>query len=334
MTKPKRIVICTDGTWNKPDQKHQGRRVPSNVVKMSRAVLPTAADGTVQITYYDSGVGTGTLTDKIIGGITGKGLSDNVIQAYRFLSHNYTPGDEIFLFGFSRGAYTARSLAGLVNKIGILPKKNIFFMAEAYALYEARDNQSETASFKNEQQSQEADIKFIGVWDTVGALGIPTRFLGMLTRKKYTFHDVSLSARVKNGYHALAIDERRRPFRPSLWDGELQEDQHVEQRWFAGVHTNVGGGYDDGGLSNIALHWITECAQSHGLEVDTEYLAHYRPYHKDTLYDSKKWYYVGSHVRELFTTTQGNEIVDPSVCARIRDVVDYNPENVPASACP
>ena len=330
----RRIIICTDGTWNKPDQKHQGKRVPSNVVKISRAVLPTASDGTSQITYYDSGVGTGTISDKVIGGATGKGLSDNVVQAYRFLSHNYTSGDEIFLFGFSRGAYTARSIAGLINKMGILPKKNIFFMNEAYELYKGRDNKPQVDAFKTKQESQHTDVKFIGVWDTVGALGIPSKFLGMLSRKKYAFHDVSLSSCVKNGYHALAIDERRKPFEPTLWDGELNADQHIEQRWFAGVHTNIGGGYDEGGLSNIALHWIKDKAVSHNLEVDEKFLKWYKPFHKDTLYDSKKWYYVGSHVRKLLATRNGNEVVDETVCARIKDVPDYDPENVPASACP
>jgi uncharacterized protein (DUF2235 family) len=327
----KRIVICTDGTWNKPDQQHDGKRTPSNVVKMARAVLPVGADGTIQVTYYDSGVGTGTITDKVVGGVTGKGLSDNVVQAYRFLSHNYVPGDEIFLFGFSRGAYTARSIAGLINRIGVLPKKNIFFMNEAYELYKGRDNQNKVDAFRSQQESQHAEVKFIGVWDTVGALGIPTRFLGMLTRRKYTFHDVSLSSCVKNGYQALAIDERRKPFKPSLWKGSVTPDQRIEQRWFAGVHTNIGGGYDDGGLSNIALHWIKDKAVEHNLDIDKQYLGFFRPHHIDTLYDSKKWYYIGSHVRELFTTS--SEAVDESVCKRIKDVDDYKPENVPDSAC-
>jgi len=329
----KRIVICTDGTWNQPDQKHQGKRVPSNVVKMARSVLPTASNGVAQITYYDSGVGTGTITDKVIGGATGKGLSGNVVQSYRFLSHNYSSGDEIFLFGFSRGAYTARSLGGLINRIGVLPKRNIFFMQEAYDLYKEKDNSDAVDAFRVKQESQAADVKFIGVWDTVGALGIPTRFLGTLTRKKYIFHDVSLSKCVKNGYHALAIDEQRRPFKPTLWDGVLNADQHIEQRWFAGVHTNIGGGYDDGGLSNIALHWIKEKAKSHDLEVDENHLGFYRPFHKDTLYDSNKWYYVGKNVRQLFATDNGNESVDESVCQRMKDVPDYKPENVPLSVC-
>jgi len=327
----KHISICTDGTWNSPDQKHQGKRTPSNVVKISRAVRPTADDGTTQVTYYDPGVGTGTTADKIIGGATGKGLSDNVIQAYRFLSLNYSPGDQIFLFGFSRGAYTARSLAGLINKIGILPKENIFFMNEAYDLYKGQGNETETKEFIDKQICQLTDIRFVGVWDTVGALGIPTRYLGMLTREKYKFHDVSLSACVKNGYQALAIDERRKPFKPSLWDDRIDNDQHIEQRWFAGVHTNIGGGYENGGLSNIALHWISEKAKSHGLDLNDHYLDHYKPYHKDTLYDSKKWYYIGSHTRTLLTTT--TEVVDDSVCRRIEDMPDYRPDNVPKSAC-
>ncbi len=221
----------------------------------------------------------------------------------------------------------------MINKMGIIPKRNVFFMNEIYALYKGRNNELEVDEFREKQNCETADVKFLGVWDTVGALGIPSRFLGMLTRKKYTFHDVSLSACVKNGYHAIAVDERRKPFAPTLWDGKLNADQHIEQRWFSGVHTNIGGGYDDGGLSNIALHWMADKVRLHDLEIDDNYLKHFRPFYKDTLYDSKKWYYVGRHVRKLFATENGHEVLDPTVCKRIHKIADYTPENIDTALC-
>ena len=168
-----RIAICTDGTWNKPDQEDRGKRKPTNVVKTARGILPVAADGTSQIVYYSDGVGTNWGVDKIAGGGFGIGLSANVVEAYQFLVLNYKPGDQIFLFGFSRGAYTARSLAGLINKLGVLPKDHAFYTPEAYMLYRDQAPKVRCEQFKSEHKTRDVPIKFIGVWDTVGALGIP-----------------------------------------------------------------------------------------------------------------------------------------------------------------
>ena len=124
----KRIVISSDGTWNRPDQKN-----PTNVIKMARAILPTAPDGKCQVVFYDQGVGTGKRLDRWLGGAFGQGLEKNVEDAYRFLMHNYDEGDEIYLFGFSRGAFTARSTVGMIRNSGLLHKTHADRFSKAYA---------------------------------------------------------------------------------------------------------------------------------------------------------------------------------------------------------
>ena len=209
----KRIVICSDGTWQTPRQEDT-----THVLEMARAVLPAAADGTVQAVFYDWGVGTDGLLHRVLGGISGQGIDRNIRDCYRFLVHNYEDGDEIYLFGFSRGAYTVRSLAGLVRNCGILRKDEAGRLSDAYRIYRRADAAPSSAEAKafRAAYSREAMIAFIGVWDTVGALGIPLRGLSKLTTRRHRFHDVELSRFVKHACHALAIDERRRPFQPSL----------------------------------------------------------------------------------------------------------------------
>ena len=204
------------------------------------------------------------------GGAFGHGLEDNVYEAYRFLVGNYEPGDELFLFGFSRGAFTARSLAGMIRKCGILERQHVRRYPAAIALY--RDDQhpdSPAARTFRRAHAVGGDatlpIRFIGVWDTVGALGIPLRGLRGLTRHKYQFHDTELSGSVAQACHALAIDERRAPFEPTLWAYRPKPGQTVEQVWFAGVHSDVGGGYPDTGLADITLEWMIDRAQGAGL---------------------------------------------------------------------
>ena len=186
----KRLVVCSDGTWNSPEQKH-----PTNVLKMARMVTPSALDGTPQVVFYDQGVGTGNWVDRWIGGITGKGLSKNIQDAYRFLMHNYEDGDEVFLFGFSRGAYTARSTAGFIRNCGLLHKRHSDEVDKTYELYRRRDAgpKSNAAVTFRSSYSREIEVKFVGVWETVGLLGIPLLGLRFLTHRKYRFHDLELS---------------------------------------------------------------------------------------------------------------------------------------------
>lgn len=281
----KRLVVCCDGTWNEPDQEVDDNPAdetePTNVLKTVRGIAPVDCNGTPQVVYYDSGVGTQNSVDKFIGGGLGVGLSENIQQAYRFIANNYHEGDELFLFGFSRGAYTVRSLAGFIESAGLLNKAHLRRVPEAYALYrlppgESPDPLAQRRLEQLEPKPRRIPIKFIGVWDTVGALGAPTPILGRLTRRKVGFHNTQLGNEVQNAYHALAIDERRRPFQPNLWTGKPADGQTIEQVWFAGVHSNVGGGYRNCGLSNITLKWLTGRASQHGLEF-TEQIADLKP---------------------------------------------------------
>lgn len=271
----RRLIVCCDGTWNTPDQKIGAIARPTNVTKLALCIAGTDSAGTPQRAYYHPGVGTGRW-DHLRGGVFGVGLSTNVLDAYHFLIDNYEDGDELWFFGFSRGAFTARSVAGLVRNCGILRKENLDRMNEAYALYRSRaESPSGTAStlFRH-AFSYEPRIRFIGVWDTVGALGIPvptTKWLQHIVVRfnhRWAFHDTRLSAQVEGAFHALAIDEKRKAFAPTLW---TQQDgagaQVLEQVWFAGAHCDVGGGNRESGLSDIALLWMFDKARSFGLEL-------------------------------------------------------------------
>ena len=271
----KRLVICCDGTWNSPE--HAGV-APSNVVRLARALLPAASDGVPQVVYYDPGVGTGDIIDRLSGGAFGAGLSLNVREAYRFIVHNYEPGDALYFFGFSRGAYTVRSAAGFVRKVGILHKRHADRIAEGWAIYRIREGDADTdkaQAFRDaysHPDPEEIDMRCIGVWDTVGALGIPGP-LGFLTKKGNGFHDVALSSRVKFAFHAIAVDEKRLFFRPTLWEQSPQaRGQILEQVWFPGVHADIGGGYNEKALADNTLVWMISRARLAGLEFDQGYI--------------------------------------------------------------
>lgn len=275
----KNIVICTDGTWNTPDQMDRGRMVPSNVVKICRALDDRDAKGVKQYFYYHTGVGTAGWRDKLKGGIFGIGLSENILHAYKALATHYRDGDSIFLFGFSRGAYTARSIGGLIGRCGILnvDAEDLEAKAkEAFKIYRLKPGDKKTAlsqTFREANSHPSNEVMFIGVWDTVGALGVPLKSLNWIGSWRHKFHEVTLGSYVRNAYHAVAIDERRRPFRPTLWQLENETPgQTVVQAWFPGVHSNVGGGYADSGLSDRALDWMIENAAGCGLKFQDEYL--------------------------------------------------------------
>ena len=300
----KRLVFCFDGSWNRLDSD-----CPTNVVLVAESVKPTAKNGTVQIVYYDEGVGTGT-RDRFRGGIFGIGLLTNLREAYRFLIFNYEPGDEVFVFGFSRGAFTASSFAGFIRHAGILDVNSASRITMALGLYKAAllkegDDHPRTMEFRARYSSKvcvsEHDrqwrcnnvegfkrdgvsilkIRYVGVWDTVGALGWPNVMPGSKwLNRKLGFHDVRLTSKVQSARHALALDEKRKPFRPTVWNNvaELNGDDEknhygpdapYQQRWFPGVHGAIGGGGEDRGLSDGALSWILSGARRAGLEVNT-----------------------------------------------------------------
>jgi uncharacterized protein (DUF2235 family) len=277
---PKHVVVCCDGTWNTPDELRDGVAEPTNVAKLALAVI--TGEGSGQVVFYEPGVGT-TPDDRVLGGAFGYGLSANIRNAYRFLARTYEPGDDLYLFGFSRGAYTARSLAGLIRNCGILRPEHVDQVDEAFAFYRDRTSHTHPSSIASQlfrrMYAQDSDeIHFIGVWDTVGALGIPDRLPGwdrlaeVFTgwERLWGFHDTRLSSHVRHACHALAIDEQRTAFRPTLWTQDpAAVGQTLEQVWFAGVHSEVGGGSHGGAaLSDIALTWMAQRAQSFGLLVD------------------------------------------------------------------
>jgi len=291
----KRIIVCLDGTWNKPSDNISS----TNVVKIMRAVRQSAENGKKQIVFYDKGVGTGGPLDKLRGGAFGRGLGDNVQDGYRYLANNYVPDDEIYIFGFSRGAFTARSLAGFIGACGLLSRTTMGQMERAWALYRTpldERNPTELAELQGLARYPVA-IRCIGVWDTVGALGVPVERLKWMNRGKYQFHDTTLGKNVACALHAISIDEKRGPFAPTLWQsGGPNEGQVVEQVWFPGVHSNVGGGYSDAGLSDLALDWMIKRVRTHTpLAFDDDFISEWVSGDPlGTLYESRSMFYTVS----------------------------------------
>ncbi|QYX56406.1 DUF2235 domain-containing protein [Roseovarius sp. SCSIO 43702] len=293
-----RIVVLCDGTWNSPDTLE-----PTHVVRMSRAFLSDPEQG--QVVGYFPGIGTDRRYDGPVarfvnkwgGGAFGWGLDTKVKQAYEFIAKVYREGDEIYLLGFSRGAYTARSVAGMIRKCGIVADTSPEGINRAYALYRKagpenapdkehiqRERAAMSPGFATSPQDLEArgaraslvQIAFVGVWDTVGAKGIPSAVLGpvaALWNRRYGFHDMALSRLVRRARHAVALDEMRVFYRPALWDnlddqagkpglngGDVSATRPYQQLWFVGNHGIVGGSGGARGLSAITMEWMLEGA--------------------------------------------------------------------------
>lgn len=293
----KRIAIFADGTWNSPEQGGT-----TNVLSMARAVKPVA-DGVDQVAFYDWGVGTDR--KQITGGISGVGIDKNIMDCYRFLVHNFNPGDQMFFFGFSRGAYTVRSLAGFIRNCGLLKREHAERIPEAYKLYRKRSKNSTPnapAAMKFRKDYSIADIteiEFVGVWDTVGSLGIPVPFWGTLGEHEFLFHDLEPSKIVRHARHAVSIDENRVDFTPTLWDHKPGVD--VQQVWFSGVHSDVGGGYKESGLSHCAGRWMLQHATQCGLQFESHFEKSLKPDPLDKAHDERKGIYRArsEHVRVI-----------------------------------
>ena len=274
----KRLVVCCDGTWQKLTSAY-----PTNVVKMAQAVKTIADDGVPQIVFYEEGIGTGDEIEKLGGGAFGWGIDKNIQNAYRFLCLNYSEGDEIYLFGFSRGAYTARSLAGLIYCSGLLSRQNIRKTPEAYQLYRDRNikpGDSEAFAFRKlygeESYRHKVPITLLGCWDTVGSLGVPDQIpflpIDNWINAKYQFYDTSLNQCIQNALHAVAIDEQRKVFNVTpMKKSENNPNQVLRQVWFPGTHGCVGGGTEKmRGLSDAALQWMMEQIKELGLGLDLD----------------------------------------------------------------
>ncbi|OKL57390.1 hypothetical protein UA08_07532 [Talaromyces atroroseus] len=322
----KRIILCADGTWLSSDL--GDKSVPTNVAKIARAIATSGPDrqGAIvpQIVYYHSGLGSGDLPlqKAIYGGChgflklaiptgcgVGWGLDIDICQLYEFISNNYAPGDELMLFGFSRGAFTARSVAGLVGDIGILSPVNMSHFADMWKAYTANTDGepfSKSAWYQKHKDklhlSENIKIKVVGVWDTVGALGIPEWPLvglaarsGIAFNKKYSFHNTRLSKNVDYAFQCLAIDERRLTFPPALWHktaGAPAKD--MKQCWFPGIHGNIGGQADDptspandhGEIGDITFAWMVDNL-SGMLTFEEEAIKNFIEQHHDSQADNK-----------------------------------------------
>jgi uncharacterized protein (DUF2235 family) len=279
----KRLVICCDGTWNRPESDNI-----TNIEKIARTVAIDSdrSGGVQQLVLYISGVGSHWFwIDRVLGGAFGFGLFANVTEGYRFIALNYEPGDEIFAFGFSRGAYTARSIVGMIGRVGLLTRDAMVDgkLPEAVDRYRLRKPKDGFYGASNEEFKRDfchqPKINFLGVFDTVGALGVP----GALGHKN-KFHDVRLGDAVSCARQALAIDEPRIKFEPAIWETSEPNDQQalfdtagdrIKQVWFEGAHSDVGGGYTPSGLSDTTLLWMTQQAEQRGLVFEHDRLDHY-----------------------------------------------------------
>jgi uncharacterized protein (DUF2235 family) len=272
----KRIALFLDGTWNTVNDNTNVWRAKS-----------LCAVGPDQLCYYSAGVGT-AFGQRLVGGMLGYGLDDEVIRAYEWLIEHYEPEDHIFIFGFSRGAYTARSLSGFISKCGLLQAGAPLSLSQLYARYrkgatvhsirQLKNIAPEALTFEDrwlKEYSMAIPIWFQGVWDTVGALGVPFGTLPVISRSNYGFLETDLRINNTYAYHALAIDEHREAFSPTLWKRTVERDADayppravadVEQRWFVGAHADVGGGYPNGLLAQVPLEWLMSKARLHGLQ--------------------------------------------------------------------
>ena len=294
----KRLILCEDGTWLNSDSGDLkgSLAIPSNVTRIARCIKPISSDGIPQIVYYHAGVGAGGGFTNKLAGIDGGGLGENVREGYTFLASNYSPGDEIFIFGFSRGAFTARSIAGLIDQIGLLTKEGLPYLAEIYRDVKHKHDRGYEPKYPNlpfpdkpsamdpEYNAQlrrgnltrlEIPIKIVGVWDTVGSLGVPK--IGWLERlglqsssmKEFAFYDTSLGNCIEYAFQALSLDERRFSFQPALWEKLDGNYTNLRQVWFPGAHSNVGGGYDDQQIATISLAWmVAQCQQFLDFDID------------------------------------------------------------------
>ncbi|MFD4194074.1 DUF2235 domain-containing protein [Amycolatopsis thermoflava] len=323
----RRLIVCCDGTWCDPELD-----AVTNVRRLHNALAAADSSGREQLSSYRRGVGTrGGLLSRLAAGAIGAGLPKDIVAAYLWLCTTYRPGDQIALFGFSRGAFTARSLAGLVKESGLLDLLEVdsrtsgLLAARAYRHYRTRspgDTWRGGLRFHfDPERAADIPIDFIGVWDTVGALGVPGYFAGLseLTPgSRYRFHDVELNPHIPYARHALALDEWRRPFTPTRWTPNGSTD--MAERWFPGSHMDVGGGHRETGLSDISLQWMTdEAAKCAGIAFHPPALAGLAPDPAGLLHDDD---------RGVFGVAP--PLVDPLLQPLLEVGLHYRPRAVPA----
>ncbi|MEO7340992.1 MAG: DUF2235 domain-containing protein [Luteolibacter sp.] len=297
----KRLIICNDGTWNTPDQEENGIPSPTNVFKLYNSIATVDSNGVEQRKYYHPGVGTNGKVDSIAGGALGVGVSSQIRSAYQWIGTNYNPGDEIYIFGFSRGSFVARSLAGFLGR-GLLDLRTLTSensWSRVNTAYEmgyrkfknrALDQREWASNWAFFHGNDACPVRCVGVWDTVGALGVPDdlELLNLFDNSDaWRFHDTSLGLHIQSARHAMAIDEIRASFAVTRWEN-ADEHPDAKEVWFPGVHSDVGGGYSITNLSDGALQWMIEECSAEGLGIRPGVLNSLKPNSQGTLHNSYK----------------------------------------------
>jgi len=324
----KRIIICADGTWNRPE-KNLLKDFPTNVLKIARAISPIDENDLQQVVFYDWGLG--SYHDSFKAGAFGDGINKNIMDSYRFIVQNYNRGDELYFFGFSRGAYTVRSLCGMIYNCGILKRSHANRIQNAFDLYKDRKvRPKDMASVRFRRRyalNFDVRIKFIGVWDTVGSLGIPLRMFGFLN-EKHLFHDTKIGPIIDCARHALSIDEKRDDFEPTIW--KQRRNMDLKQVWFAGVHSDVGGGYKPGSngesLSDIPLQWMIHEAEKTGLVFEGHLYSGLKGNPAGEKHEEYEGFFkvLGKRIRRIPRHT----FIHRSVRERYDTLTDYRPETL------
>ena len=314
---PKNIVVFSDGTGQEGGEGNN-----TNVYKLFNMCEDRTDQ---QVIFYDRGLGTGWR--KLSGNAFGAGISKNIKECYKFIFENFNADDRIFLFGFSRGATTVRSLSSFIHMFGILPKSRPELIDKAYEIYKKpKTREAAATEFLKRHHNMWCKIRFVGVWDTVAALGIPITGLNAIIEQvpswKNNFQDLRMSKSVEHGRHALAIDDERKIFHPVLWDRNIEDYQTMQQVWFCGMHTDVGGGYAEQGLADNALEWMVGEARKKGLLIFDSNQVPVDPKADGVMHDSrggKLGRLYRRKVREWDTTTNGTPYVHSSVLKRTKD---------------
>lgn len=336
----KSIILCFDGTWNTPEHTPSPAEDDStNVFRFYERVRDTSDGGQTQLKWYNKGVGTEWL-NRFRGGAFGLNLDKHILDGYRFLIKNYNVDDDIYLIGFSRGAYTARSLAGLIRNSGLLKMLDDDLIDRAYGIYRSKEHvDSEHATAFRKANAREISIKFVGVWDTVGALGIPLKPFAEFNAEQYGFHDTKLSSMIQNAFHAVAVDEHREPYKPTLWQAQDQMDKEkgrkLEQVWFSGAHADVGGGYTGNHpIADLSLRWMQKVASDCGLGVEIIPPPIENILLTSDIHDSFKEFcggffafFTSRYFRPLGKPDDGPQHLDISVRKKITSRNDYRPKN-------
>lgn len=322
---PKNIVVFSDGTGQEGGQGNN-----TNVYKLFNMVEDRTGR---QIAFYDRGLGTGWR--KFSGSVFGAGISKNILECYEFIFDNYNAGDQIHLYGFSRGATTVRSLSGFIHMFGVLPKSRPELIKRAFKIYKIRSRRKrnkKAAEFVSKHHTMWIKIQFLGVWDTVAALGVPFKplnvFLDKIPAFRHKFHDLRLSESVVHARHALAIDDQRLTFHPTLWEADVKQDQSMKQIWFCGMHSDVGGGYKEQGLADITLSWMIKEAVDKGLVIFEGHPVSVKPDPDGKMHDSRGSFFEKFYrksTRSWNARSHGKPVIHESVLKRTLNVKNKKP---------